>query len=343
MAHVDTRTLSPQELERIRRRGIELVLGGMSQAEAARMVSVTNATMCSWVKRYRKSGDQGLKDRQRGKPRTTLTAVQERRLRRKIIGNTPGQLRLDFALWTTAAVMVLIKTLFSKQVSKRTVHRLLFSWGFTPKKGTRRAWQQDTEAVARWVHHEYPAIAARAKRENGRIFWGDETGLRSDDGTTVGWSLKGEPAIAAVNGKRYWCNVISVIDNQGGLAFHVFKGGFRTPIFIAFMKQLILYAKGKKVFLILDRHPVHCSKAVRKWVSEREKQIELFYMPGYSPELNPDEYLNHDLKAQTVRKRPPRDANHLVSMVRGHLRSRQRQPRTVANFFKAPFVRYAAA
>jgi transposase len=343
MAHVDTRTLPATDLEAIRRRAIEQVLGGMRQAAAAREAGVREATMSLWMQRYRENGPEGLVDRKRGRPRTALTSKQEVRLRKKIEGKTPGQLRLDFALWTTDAILELIHVLYRKRVSKSTVHRLLFSWGFTPKKGTRRAWQQDNVAVAKWTTEEYPAIARRAKRENGRIFWGDETGVRSDDGTTVGWSPKGEPAIMSANGRRWSCNVISAIDNEGGLAFQVFKGGFKVPVFIGFLKRLIEHGKGRKIFLILDQHPVHKSKAVQSWVEERDDEIEIFFMPGYSPELNPDEYLNHDLKSQTVRKRPPEDGAHLISMVRGHLRSRQRTPNIVRNFFRAPFIRYAAA
>jgi transposase len=177
MAKVDTRTLSPAELEAVRRRGVALVESGMSLAAAAREVGVRAATMTSWMQRHRAGGSSGLVDHRRGRPRVALTVREEARLRRLIEGKTPGQLRMDFALWTTDAVLRLISDRCRKTVSKRTVHRLLGSWGFTPKKGTRRAWQQDAVAVARWVQTDYPEIAKRAKQEQARIFWGDETGL----------------------------------------------------------------------------------------------------------------------------------------------------------------------
>lgn len=342
MAKVDTRTLNPEELEGVRRRAVELVAGGMTKAAAARVVGVRAATMTAWMQRYEIGGSDGLVDRTRGRRREALTEKEELKLRRLIEGKTPGQLRMDFALWTTEAILWLIGERFEKTVSKRTVHRLLFAWGFTPKKGTRRAWQQDSFAVKHWVETEYPSIERRAKREKARIFWADETGLRSDEGTTVGWSEKGTPAIMTANGRRWFCNVISAIDNQGGLAFQVFKGGFKAGVFIGFLRRLIQHGKGRKVFLILDQHPVHKAKTVRSWVDSHSQQIEVFFLPGYSPELNPDEYLNNDLKSQTVRKRPPKDGDHLVKMVRGHLRKRQRQPKIIANFFQAPFVQYAA-
>jgi transposase len=213
MAKVDTRTLNPEELEGVRRRAVELVAGGMTKAAAARVVGVRAATMTAWMQRYEIGGSDGLVDRTRGRRREALTEKEELKLRRLIEGKPPGQLRMDFALWTTEAILWLIGERFGKTVSKRTVHRLLFAWGFTPKKGTRRAWQQDSAAVKHWVETEYPAIERRAKREKARIFWADETGLRSDEGTTVGWSEKGTPAIMTANGRRWFCNVISAIDN----------------------------------------------------------------------------------------------------------------------------------
>lgn len=144
-----------------------------------------------------------------------------------------------------------------------------------------------------------------------------------------------------VNGRRYSCNVISAIDNQGGLAFHVFKGRFNADKFIFFLNQVIKYAKGRKVFLIVDGHPTHKAKKVKAWLGQRKEQIELFLLPPYSPELNPDEYLNHDLKANTVRRNPPFNEYHLFSLVRGHLRKRQKTPGTVSGFFDAPAVSYA--
>jgi transposase len=314
----------------------------MSQAEVARRLNVRPATVHRWTQIFKKGGIAALATKTRGRKRTALTAAQSQRLRRLIEGKIPGQLRLDFALWTTDAVLALIEQRFSKRVSKRTVHRLLYDWGFTPKKAARRAWQQDFGAVRTWVSAEYPRIAERAKRCNGRIFWADETGIRSDDTTTRGWSPKGTPAIMTTNGRRHTCNVISAIDNQGGMAFEVFKGGFRAKTFIGFMKRLIAHAKGRKVFLIVDQHPAHKAKVVKAWLKDHHDAIEMFFLPGYSPELNPDEFLNHDLKAQTVRKHPPKSDAHLLSMVRSHLRSRQRTPHVVARFFLAPTVRYAA-
>lgn len=341
MAKVDTRRLSQSEQDELRSKAIASWKNGASQASVAREFGVREATVSSWVKSFKEKGAKSLKSKRRGRRETALTKTEKNRLYKKIVGNTPGQLRLGFALWTTDAVLRLIEVLLKKKVSKGTVHRLLYSWGFTPKKAQRRAWQQDFAKVDAWLNDEYPQIAARAKREKARVFWADETGLRSDDTTSLGWAPVGERAIMTVNGRRYSCNVISAIDNQGGLAFHVFKGKFDSNKFIYFLEQVIRYASGTKVFLVVDGHPTHKSKAVRAWLNSRSDKIELFILPPYSPELNPDEYLNHDLKASTVRRNPPFNEEHLFSIVRGHLHRRQRQPGVVARFFDAPAVGYA--
>jgi len=294
------------------------------------------------MKWYRSKGENGIIDRPRGKKRILLKAWQSGRLRKLIMGNQPGQLRLDFALWTVDAVIALTEHRYGVTLSKRTTHRLLHEWGFTPKRSTRRAWQQDSQAVADWVATEYPRLSARAKREKALIFWGDETGVRNDERTILGWSPKGQRAIADINGARYSCNVISAIDNEGRLLFQVFKGGFRAASFIRFLKQLLKHARGRKVHFIVDRHPAHIAKLVKKWIEDRADVLELHFIPAYSPELNPDEYLNHDLKAQTVRRRLPASQVEMIALVRSHLRRRQRQPKIVSNFILAPAVRYAS-
>lgn len=157
MAKVDTRTLTQAEQDQLRRRAIDAWKHGMKQAAVARKFSVREATVSAWVRAYKKKGDKAITSKPRGRPSILLTDKQKARLYKKVVGNTPGQLRLGFALWTTDAVRELIRVLFKKTVSKSTVHRLLYSWGFTPKKAQRRAWQQDQVKVMNWLNDEYPS------------------------------------------------------------------------------------------------------------------------------------------------------------------------------------------
>jgi len=250
-------------------------------------------------------------------------------------------LHLPFALWTRQAVVELIHQRFGIDVSVWTVGRYLKRWGFTPQKPLRRAYERDPVAVKRWMDVDYPAIAKRAKAEKGLIYWGDEMGMRSDHQVGRSYGRKGKTPAIPGTGQRFGCNMISALTNRGQLSWMVFKMRFTTDVFLEFLRRLIKHAK-RKVYLIVDRYPVHRSKKAKEWIAERQEQIELFFLPGYSPELNPDELLNQDVKSNAIARRRPSSQNDMIMDVRSYLRSTQRQPHIVQNYFKHKDVMYAA-
>ena len=253
----------------------------------------------------------------------------------------PEQLHLPFALWTRDAAAQLIGERFGIDLSVWTVGRYLKRWGFTPQKPLRRAYERDPVAVKRWMDTEYPAIAKRAKAEKGLVYWGDEMGMRSDHQVGRSYGRKGRTPAIPGTGRRFGCNMISALTNRGELSWMVFRERFTTPVFLKFLRRLIRHA-GRKVFLIVDGHPVHRARKVKQWMDERTDQIEMFQLPGYSPELNPDELLNNDVKSNAVGRRRPTSQQQMVSEVRAYLRSTQRQPHIVRSYFNHEDVRYAA-
>jgi transposase len=224
----------------------------------------------------------------------------------------------------------------------RTVQRYLKVWGFTPQKPRRRAWERDDDAVARWLREEYPAIRSEAKRQKARIYWGDEMGMRSDHQAGRSYGLRGHTPVVPGTGRRFGGNMVSAITNRGDLSFMVFKKRFVAGVYIQFLRRMVTQA-GRRVFLIIDSHPVHRSRSVQRWLAAHANAIRVFYLPGYSPELNPDEMLNHDVKANAVGRRRPHNQKELMRNVRGHLRNRKRNPELVKRYFHAQSVRYAAA
>ena len=192
-----------------------------------------------------------------------------------------------------------------------------------------------------WLSEEYPWIARRAKAENGEIHWGDQMGLRSDHQTGTSYSRRGVTPVIPGTGQRFRCNMMSTITNQGSLAFMVFTESFTAPVMIRFLERLVRHA-GRKVFLIVDGHPVHKSVKVRRWLEAHAASIEMFLLPAYSPDLNPDEYLNQDVKSNALGRRRPHNRGEMISGVRSYLRSTQRQPDIVKAYFQAKPVQYAA-
>jgi len=340
----DARSLSSEAQEALRRRAMGVVLGGMKQVEAARVFGVTRQAVGIWVKKYRTDGEKALRAGKKGRPRTggRLAGWQAATVCRLIRDRHPEQLKLPFVLWTAEAVRELIQRRFRISCCERTVQRYLKAWGFTPQKPRRRAWEQDDAAVKRWLREEYPAIRRDAKSQKARIYWGDEMGVRSDHQAGRSYGLKGQTPVVPGTGQRFGCNMVSAITNRGHLSFMVFKRRFEAAVFIRFLRRLMKQA-GRTVFLIIDRHPVHRSRKVQWWLAAHANQIRTFYLPGYSPELNPDEMLNNDVKANAVGRHRPHDQKELVHNVRGHLRKRQGDPELVKRYFHAESVRYAAA
>lgn len=339
----DARSFTTETKEVLRFRTVEAVLSGMTQVQASHNFGVARGTVARWMKMYRSGGKRALKAHKQGRPKgaSRLNGWQTSLVVRAIKDRTPDQLKMPFALWTREAVQILIARKFGVKVSLTTVGRWLKRWGFTPQKPIRRAWEQDSAEVERWLNEEYPRIRAAAKRESAEIHWGDEMGVRSDHQSGKSYGRVGQTPVIPGTGRRFGCQIISSITNRGTLRFMVFKKRFNTKVFIAFLKQLIKSAD-RKVYLIVDRHPVHKAGYVSKWIESNRNKIRLFYLPAYSPELNPDEMLNNDVKSNAVGRQRANCPEELLCNVRGYLRSTQKQPDIVKSYFRANTVRYAA-
>jgi len=316
--------------------------GKMTPTLAARVFGVSRASIHNWLTAFERGGAAALKARKRGpKPHSALAGHQAATIVRMIDDRCPDQLHLPFALWTREAVGQLIRRRYGIQLSVWTVGRYLAKWGFTPQKPLRRAYEQDPAAVKRWLEEEYPSIRAAAKAEKAEIYWGDEMGMRSDHQAGTSYGRRGRTPAVPGTGRRFRCNMISAITNRGHLLFMVFRQRFSSQVFVTFLKRLVRQV-GRKAFLIVDGHPAHRSAGVRRWLAGRGAELKLFYLPWYSPELNPDELLNQDVKSNAVGRRRPADQDQMVANVRGYLRSTQKQPHVVRSFFQEENVRYAA-
>ena len=340
----DARKLNPKAQEALRRRAVAAVRKqGMKQTEAARAFGVPRKTIWMWLEAYRRGGAKTLAARKRGPKggHGKLKGWQAAVICKLVRDRCPEQLKLPFFLWTSGAVRQLIRRRFGVELSGRSARRYLRRWGFTPQKPLRRAYEQNPRAVKRWLKEEYPAIRRRARREKARIYWGDEMGLRSDHQAGRSYAPKGRPPVIPGTGQRFRANVLSAITNRGHLSFMVFQSRFKTPVFLRFLRRLVQQAR-RKAFLIVDSHPVHCSRATLRWLEANAGRIEMFFLPSYSPELNPDEMLNQDVKTNAVGRKRPHDRPQMMRMVRNYLDRRRRKPKAVRRYFHEKKVRYAA-
>lgn len=345
MDKFDLRKAKKTDKEAIRNLAIKMYNKGISQKEISEYFGVRTNTISDWVKLYKQHGKQGLKEVKRGRKKgygKLLTSDQEKEIQKMIIDKMPDQLKFPYALWTRKAVKDLINRTYKVKVATRTMGDYLKDWGFTPQKPKKKAYEQNSKAVNKWIEEEYPIIKQQAKVEGAEIHWGDETGVRNTSQYGRSYAPKGKTPVKETMAKRLSINMISTITNQGKVRFMTYKGTMNSQRFIIFLKRLIK-GSSKKLYVILDNLKVHHSKIVKKWAEENKDKIALFFLPSYSPELNPDEYLNNDLKSGIGLKPSPKNDKQLKSNVKSHMMSLQKNSKKVARFFYHKSIKYAAA
>jgi transposase len=345
MTKIDTRKLSREAQDQLRLQGFRLRRElHLPWREIARILGVSVSTVGCWSRRYNDHGLEGLISKTRGRrpmSNRTLSMTQEMQIRRILIDENPRQMKLAFALWTRRAVMDLIKLIFNIDMPIRTVGLYLQRWGFTPQRPVQRALEKNPAAVDRWLHETYPAIQARAKAEHAIIYWGDETAVAEDGVWLRGYAPAGNAPVLVASTKRHGLSMVSAISNVGMLRFQFIEQAMNANLLIEFMAKLV-EDNEKKVFLILDNLKVHHAKIVTAWLAEHRDEIEVFYLPAYSPELNPDEYLNGDLKIHLRSGPRTTTKSGLLRNAASFMRFLSETPDRVRSYFRHPAVRYAA-
>jgi transposase len=344
MVKIDFRTLSEQEQLGFRKQAIKLIVSGRKKGEVAQIIGVRGASISEWWKNYKDNGIKGLSSKKRGvksEDKKLLSAKQEQEIMKMIIDTMPDQLKLDFALWTRKAVKELVEREFGVVLAINTMGDYLRKWGFTPQKPKKKAYEQCSKKVQKWLEQEYPAIQKRSKEENAEIQWADETGVRNNCQHGRSYAPKGRTPIKKSMSKRFSLNMISTVTNQGKVQFMIYSENMNSDKFIEFLKQLIKNNE-QKIFLILDNLRVHHSYIVKDWIAENKAKIELFFLPAYSPEKNPDEYLNCDLKQGLSNKPAPKNQEKLKENLENHMQMLVQNPERVKKYFNHKDIQYAA-
>lgn len=342
MQRNDGRSKSKESQKEIRLLAINHWKKTGNMLEVARIFGVSYPAVRLWVRKYQSNGMGEMKADRRGRPKgKEFTPKQEKNIIWKISNKHPEQLKMSFGLWTRENVRELIEREYEITRSTRQIGRYLKEWGFTAQKPVYKAYEQNSSEVNKWLRVQYPDIQALAKKAGAMIFWGDETGVRSHDQRGRSFSPKGQTPVIRKTGKHFGVHMISAINNRGKLYFMIYRGGINSDKFLRFIKRLVR-SRQRSIFLIVDNLPVHKTAKVKNWVNDNKRNIQLFYLPVYSPELNPDEYLNQDLKANIVGKIKMNSHEDLKKGVVSFLRRRKRHPKQIKKYFHHENVRYAA-
>jgi len=344
MEKIDLRKLTVDERNSQRKLAVRLHKLGKNYSEIARIIGTYPTLISKWIKTYKNGGFKTLIEKKRGvtsEDKKLLSNSQELEIQKMITDTMPDQLKLSYGLWTRRAVKELVEREFGIVLAINTMGDYLRKWGFSPQKPKKRAYEQNSKLVQKWIDEEYPAIKKRAKEEGAVIHWGDETGARNSNQHGRSYAPKGKTPVKKNMAKRFSVNMISTLTNQGQVEFMIYSGTMNSQRLIEFMKGLIK-GKKRKIFLILDNLRVHHSKIVKAWEEENKSKIELFYLPSYSPEKNPDEYLNCDLKYGLSEKPSPKNEAELKNNIENHMRKLQGNQKRVKSYFKHEDIRYAA-
>lgn len=312
-----------------------------TQRQCAEIFGLTERSVNRIWNKYKDEGKRGLIAKKRGvKDGKKINGKQAAEVRNLIKDKMPDQLKLPFGLWTREAVQQLISDRYGIVLSRWQVGRYLKSWGYTPQKPIRKAFEQKPEQVKQWLEKEYPAIKKRALKEKGTIYFGDETGMRSDHQAGRSYAPKGHTPVIKSTGQRFSLNMISAISNKGYLQFMIIER-FNGKVFIEFLRRMIRYSRAK-IFFVTDGHPAHKTKELKEWLEANKDRIEVFFIPPYSPELNAQEYLNQDVKTNVIGKKRPINKAEMRANVEQFMNGRKNNKKQVQKYFHQKHVRYAA-
>ena len=337
----DGRTLDHGTLETIRLMAIEQVRDGEAPSAVIAAYGFSRTTIYRWLKAAAKPG-VGLRAlrarRASGRPRS-LTPRQEGQVFRWINGKDPRQYGMDFGLWTRSVVAELIDRKFGIRLGLTAVGALLAKLGLTPQKPLQRAYQRDPEAIERWQRETYPAIARQAKAAGGDVFFWDESGFRADAVHGRTWGVRGQTPVVERPGQRQSISAASAVNAKGGFWYCTYEGGLTAEVFVSLLRMMMRH-RPKPVHLVVDGLPAHKTKLVKDYVQSTQGRLTLHILPGYAPELNPDEAVWSHMKRTGVARAPLRKGERLRDKIDAQLAAIKAAPKLIRSFFRAPSVAY---
>lgn len=336
----DGRKLDHHALQAMRQQAVKAVREGQPVAEVANAFGMNIRTVFNWLAKFADGGQNALLAKPvPGRP-PKITADEMRWIARTVKDNTPQQYKFEFGLWTLSLIRELIKREFGKSLSLPSVSRVMKLLGFSAQKPLYQAWQQDPVLVRQWETETYPAIKAAAHAAGATVYFADEAGIRSDYHTGTTWAPIGETPVVTVTGQRFSFNMISAVSPRGDFRFMIHEGSVTATVFKEFLKRLMVGAT-QPVYVVVDGHSIHKAKLVKEYVDSLNGNLKLFYLPPYSPHLNPDEQVWAHVK-RDVSKQFVQSKDEMKKLALGALRSLQKLPDKVQSFFRQPECQYAA-
>ena len=337
----DGRTFDHQTLEAIRFMAVERVREGEPASQVIEAYGFNRTTIYKWIQAALRPGvgiNALRSTKATGRPRS-LTPAQEKQVFRWVNGRDPRQYGLDFGLWTRAVVVELIEKKFDIRLGLSAVGELLAKLGLTPQKPLQRAYQRDPEAIEKWQRETYPAIAKQARAKGADILFWDESGFRADTVHGKTWGLRGQTPVVQRPGQRQSMSAASAVNANGAFWYCTYNGALNGELFVELLQKMMKHRR-RAVHLVIDGLPAHKKANVRDYVAATDGKLTLHFLPGYAPDLNPDELVWSHVKRTGPARRPLLKGEKLRDKIEEQLAKLQQMPHLVRSFFKAPSVAY---
>lgn len=336
---MDGRKISHETLEHLRIRACQWIANGEPVSSVMASIGLSRQVGYEWMKTYRKHGIGGLKSKKAGGPKRRLGVRKLRQLRKWILSRDPRRFGFNEALWSLRIIAELVLMKFGVKLTLPGILKLLKHLGITPQKPLRRAYERDPQRIRDWQDVELPKIVKRAKRKGAMVLFLDEAGIRSDAQLGVTWGARGKTPVVSTSGQRQKVNAISAVSPKGEFRFKVFTSRFNAAFFIKALKD---FTKGirRPCYFIVDGHPAHRAQVVRQFVRGTKGKIELYFLPPYAPDLNPDEFVWNHIKHHGLSRSPLRQNENLKARVTKDLKTLRRDKKLIKSFFLAKTVGY---
>ena len=332
MKKCDGRSISHEVLEAYRYRAIELYQKGKSVQEIAFFFGIHRGSVSLWIKTWKGRGKYALKSRKALGPEPKLNK-EDKLLIVSWLRKSALEFGFETPLWDCKRIQTMIKRELNKSISISNLWENLRKWNLTPQKPEKEALEKNPAAVKKWLKEKWPKIEEHRRRWQAMLYFQDESGVSLIPVLGKTWAPKGKTPKIKVTGHKGGLCVTSAISPAGRMVFRIENHTICAEDHIDFLKQIMRQHPHRKIIVVEDNATPHIAKAVKDFVRDNKSKIAVYYLPTYSPDLNPDEKVWRYLKYVKLKAHQARNIKEFKPLVQAKMQGIQRKPKLIKSFF----------
>ena len=328
----DGRSISRETLEYLRKQSIKLWKKDKEIEDIADFCGVHFTAIYKWIRIYKQIGKNGL-NRRKAKGAESKLNKEDKKQIISWLKKSAMEFGFETPLWDCKRIQKVIKKELNKKIVTSSLWENLRKWNFTPQKPEKEALEKDIRKVKKWLKEEWPKIEEHRRKWQAMLYFQDESSVSLVPVLGKTWAKKGETPKIKVTGNRGSICLSSAISPAGRMVFRIEKGTVNSETFVDFLKQIIKNHKWRKIIVVTDNYPAHDSAYVNNFIEQNKNKIAVYYLPTYSPDLNPDEDVWKYLKNVKLKAHQARNKKEFKPLVLSKMHSIQRKPNLIKSFF----------